>query len=83
LKPKYEEPLSNVAFKFNLRRYILALRDNSEVALAQAEWLYHRGDFQRCHDVVAELLEHDPFQLAALPCYLAAGAYTRSLLSST
>lgn len=48
-----------------------ALRDNGEVALAHAEWLYHRGDFQRCHDVVAELLEKDPYQLAALPCYLA------------
>ena len=41
-----------------------------DVALAQAEWLYQRGDFQRCHDVVAEVLERDPFQLSALPCYL-------------
>ena len=50
---------------------LLALRDNGEVALAQAEWLYQRGNFQRCHDVLAELLRRDPFQLAALPCYLA------------
>ena len=50
---------------------LLALKDNGEVALAQAEWLYHRGDFQRCHDVVADLLDKDPFQLAALPVYLA------------
>ena len=30
-----------------------------------------RGDFQRCHDVIADLLDKDPFQLAVLPCYLA------------
>ena len=30
---------------------LLALRDNGEVALAQAEWLYQRGNFQRCHDL--------------------------------
>jgi len=49
---------------------LVALGDNGDVALAQAEWLYQRGDFQRCHDVVAEVLERDPFQLSALPCYL-------------
>jgi anaphase-promoting complex subunit 6 len=50
---------------------LLALKGNGEVAFAQAEWLYHRGDFQRCHDVIADLLDKDPFQLAVLPCYLA------------
>ena len=50
---------------------LLALRDNGEVALARAEWYYHRGDFQKCHDACVEICERDPFQLKALPVYLA------------
>ena len=51
---------------------LLALRENGEVALARAEWYYHRGDFQKCHDACVAILERDPFQLKALPVYLAA-----------
>ena len=50
---------------------LLALRENGEVALARAEWYYHRGDFQKCHDACVAILERDPFQLKALPVYLA------------
>ena len=51
---------------------LLALRDNGEVALARAEWYYHRGDFSKCHETCVAILERDPFQLKALPVYLAA-----------
>jgi len=50
---------------------LLALRENGEIALARAEWYYHRGDFQKCHDACLEILDRDPFQLKALPVYLA------------
>ena len=56
---------------------LLALRDNGDVALARAEWYYHRGDFQKCHDTCLVILERDPFQLKALPVYLATATELR------
>ena len=50
---------------------LIALSDNGEVLLARAEWYYHRGDFQKSHDLCLEILDTDPFQLKALPVYLA------------
>jgi anaphase-promoting complex subunit 6 len=56
---------------------LLALRDNGDVALARAEWYYHRGDFKKCHDTCLAILERDPFQLKALPVYLATATELR------
>ena len=61
---------------------LLALRDNGDVALARAEEYHHRGDFQKCHDTCLAILERDPFQLKALPVYLATATELRRKTSS-
>jgi anaphase-promoting complex subunit 6 len=50
---------------------LIALADNGEVLLSRAEWYYHRGDFSKAHDLCLAILDKDPFQLKALPVYLA------------
>lgn len=47
------------------------------VLLPQADWHYHRGEYQRCYDCARGLLERDPFHLACLPVYLAAALELR------
>jgi len=43
----------------------------------QAEWCYHRGDFQASYDTTKALLDRDPYQLTCLPVHLAAAVELR------
>ncbi|KAK3256963.1 hypothetical protein CYMTET_33922 [Cymbomonas tetramitiformis] len=48
------------------------LRDNVDVVACQADWHYHRGEYQCCYDITHMLLERDPYHLSCLPTHLAA-----------
>ena len=77
LKLTYDEPVSNFAFKFNLRRYRVVM------CVGDAE-LEMRGRCSAGQKVLACLIIRLALaETFCLNCGILAGAYTRSLFSST
>jgi len=56
---------------------LVALSGNGDIAQANAECLYSRGDFHGCYEIISEVLERDPFQLSAIPCFLSVAVELR------
>ena len=53
------------------------LLKTSEVSLARAERLFHRGYLHQSYLIISEALDRDPLQLIMLPCFLAVAVELR------
>ncbi|KAG0597202.1 hypothetical protein M758_UG320200 [Ceratodon purpureus] len=49
---------------------VSSLKDNNDLIACRADYLYHRGEFQRCYDTTKALLEKDPYQLNCMPLHI-------------